>query len=724
MRQAHYAAGDQVNQAQGKLYEASAEVGRLEGEIRFVVEGRQRVEQRLVAAARADRAVGAAAATMPRPRSRPWPARASTPRSRPNCWPPSSKSTTRACPSWKTRSARPGRGQRASAPRWCRCSSRSRCWPPTSATSRTRAASSRCARERLRTDQNGARRARRGAPARAAGAARRRAGGAAESPMRACRSCRKPCRSSTTTAARGSRPSTPKAARHADLSARLDALEALQEKVKTDGKLAPWLAKHGLESLQGLWSRIHIELGWETALESALRERLGALEVSRLDMVRAFATDAPPAKLAFYSPPLAGLPPGASHAAAPVGPAAPGRRRPAGAAGRLAARLLHGRHLEEALAAARPAAARRGHLHPRAAMRSRRTACSFYAPDSEQAGLLARQQEMENLERQLRAQTLIADESRTALARAEAAYGDAAQRLVGGARARRPRPSRGARAAGRDAAAVATGRADPRPQRTAAPTWAKSTAQLEELQERRAAAEARFEELDMQLADSQERHAQLDETVIEAGRALADAASSTRSWSAQAQEATFAAAHARSAPRRTEPRDRDRQPAGRALTSETSARPTPTRPPVRRGRPGRAAGRAGAQARARSALAPRAASTTTSRSSCAPATSARLQLERELDPLRQRITDFQLKEQAARLGFEQYQQLLADARAPTWKRSRCDRDRQGQARRPAGRDRPADNAKWPRSARSTWRRSTNWPSPASARPSSTPSRPT
>ena len=47
IRQAHYAAGDQVNQSQGRLYEASAEVGRLEAEIRFVVEGRQRVEQRL-----------------------------------------------------------------------------------------------------------------------------------------------------------------------------------------------------------------------------------------------------------------------------------------------------------------------------------------------------------------------------------------------------------------------------------------------------------------------------------------------------------------------------------------------------------------------------------------------------------------------------------------------------------------------------------------------------
>jgi chromosome segregation protein len=41
----------------------------------------------------------------------------------------------------------------------------------------------------------------------------------------------------------------------------------------------------------------------------------------------------------------------------------------------------------------------------------------------------------------------------------------------------------------------------------------------------------------------------------------------------------------------------------------------------------------------------------------------RMQLERELDPLRQRITEFQLKEQAARLGFEQYEQQLADAQA-------------------------------------------------------------
>ena len=59
-------------------------------------------------------------------------------------------------------------------------------------------------------------------------------------------------------------------ARQADLTARLEALRALQEKVQTEGKLKPWLAKHGLDGLQGLWTKVHIEPGWEVALEAAL----------------------------------------------------------------------------------------------------------------------------------------------------------------------------------------------------------------------------------------------------------------------------------------------------------------------------------------------------------------------------------------------------------------------------------------------------------------------
>src|SRR5260370_28458874 len=88
-----------------------------------------------------------------------------------------------------------------------------------------------------------------------------------------------------------------------ELEARLAALKQLQENVQTEGKIQPWLDKHELGSLPRLWKKLHVEAGWETALESVLRERIAALEVSNLDWVKAFATDAPPAKLAFYAPP-------------------------------------------------------------------------------------------------------------------------------------------------------------------------------------------------------------------------------------------------------------------------------------------------------------------------------------------------------------------------------------------------------------------------------------
>ncbi|WP_051849293.1 hypothetical protein [Thiomonas sp. FB-Cd] len=73
--------------------------------------------------------------------------------------------------------------------------------------------------------------------------------------------------------------------------ARVHALKALQDKVMTQGRIQPWLARHGLEGMARLWTRIHIEPGWETALEAALRERLAALEVHSLDAMAGFAAD-------------------------------------------------------------------------------------------------------------------------------------------------------------------------------------------------------------------------------------------------------------------------------------------------------------------------------------------------------------------------------------------------------------------------------------------------
>ncbi len=44
MRQAHYAAGDRLHQAQGHLYQTNSEIGSLEAQIKFVIESRSRLQ--------------------------------------------------------------------------------------------------------------------------------------------------------------------------------------------------------------------------------------------------------------------------------------------------------------------------------------------------------------------------------------------------------------------------------------------------------------------------------------------------------------------------------------------------------------------------------------------------------------------------------------------------------------------------------------------------------
>ncbi|MDN5874577.1 MAG: chromosome segregation protein SMC, partial [Sinobacteraceae bacterium] len=105
----------------------------------------------------------------------------------------------------------------------------------------------------------------------------------------------------------------------ARLEARMAALTKLQEDVQKQGALQPWLEKHELSGLGRLWQKLHIETGWETALESVLRERMSALEVRQLDHTRAFAGhDTPPARLAFYQAPMAQPLPAASQGLTPL----------------------------------------------------------------------------------------------------------------------------------------------------------------------------------------------------------------------------------------------------------------------------------------------------------------------------------------------------------------------------------------------------------------------
>ncbi|HAU56499.1 MAG TPA: chromosome segregation protein SMC, partial [Comamonadaceae bacterium] len=282
---------------------------------------------------------------------------------------------------------------------------------------------------------------------------------------------------------------------------------------------------------------------------------------------------------------------------------------------------------------------------------------------SEQSGVLARAQEIERLDKELRAQALIAEESRTALVRAESAYADAAQRLTG---VRREASEAQGRAHElqvehlRLAQLVEQTRA--RSEQIGA-DLAEVEAQLADLQERRVTAEARFEELDMQLADSQERHAQLGDRVIEAERKLAESREQQRSLERQAQEATFSqrSLEARRAELSRTLAAADQQ--AQALQDERQ------RAQGELERLSDAAAQGGLQdvlaqkmEREKELAAQRSQYddlTTRLRGS----DERRMQLERAMDPLRARITELQLKEQAARLGLEQYTTLLQDAQA-------------------------------------------------------------
>ena len=326
--------------------------------------------------------------------------------------------------------------------------------------------------------------------------------------------------------------------RHADLGARLGALQALQEKVQVENKLKPWLAKHGLDALAGLWTRIRIDAGWEAALEAALRERLGALEIGRLDTLRAFAADAPPARLAFFT--AAATP----HAASPGGLPRLAERLHLGDSG-LAALLgdwLEGVYTAADFDAALAARSSLGHgevVMTREGHAVSQFAVSFYAPDSEQAGLLARAQEIENLGRQTKAQSLIADESRSRLVRAEAAATDAAAQLATSQRGAAEAQS----FAHRQQVELM------RLAQLSAQTEARRLqlggeregldGELADLTGRRQASEAAFEALDVELGVAQEKHAELDGVVIDARNALAASADELRALERRAQETQF-----------------------------------------------------------------------------------------------------------------------------------------------------------------------------------------
>lgn len=203
------------------------------------------------------------------------------------------------------------------------------------------------------------------------------------------------------------------------LEARLEALQSLQADVMQNKELEPWLIKHGLQASSPLWQKIHIEAGWDMALESVLGERLSALEISSLDAAVSLAADQPPMRMMLYQKPTA-MPFNEQHPG--FKPLLSLVRCPDPDLKGLLALWLDGVFVVDTL---EEALSKREQLAPGARLVVQQGhvvdsyGLLFYAADNAQAGMLARQQEIDNLQREIKAERLISEQLSTSLQQAE-----------------------------------------------------------------------------------------------------------------------------------------------------------------------------------------------------------------------------------------------------------------------------------------------------------------
>jgi len=452
---------------------------------------------------------------------------------------------------------------------------------------------------------------------------------------------------------------------NAQLEARLHALKQLQESVQSQGKVQPWLEKHELNGLPRLWQKLHIDAGWETALEAILRERTAALEMSNLDWAKAFFGDAPPAKLALYSPNPA--------AAVPVGDA-PDGLKPFLNLLQLndpGLRALMQDWLRDIYVAedTNAAFADRAKLPPGACFVTRqghtigKSSVRFYASDSEQDGMLARQQEIENITKQLRAQHMLADEARTRSARAESVLAQLTQRL----QEYRQRDNLLTQT-------VHSLQIEVMKQSEVLERFNQRSTQIEadlaeiaqqesEQQQVKLESEAKFEQLDIELAEIQEKHEDGQTDYLAKEQQLNDARQRLRELERSAQEAQFAEKSHRNKI------DELKRSIATALEQAAQLFANMQQGHLELESLDDQAAQAGLQSllekrsEQERALADARHELDQLTQKLRQHEESRMQVERSLQPQRDRIMELQLKEQAARLNQEQYAQQLIEAQA-------------------------------------------------------------
>ncbi len=207
------------------------------------------------------------------------------------------------------------------------------------------------------------------------------------------------------------------------LEARFAALDKLQSDMRAASKIQGWLDKHGLGKQALFWQQLRVDTGWEAAVQAVLRHRAQALHLhsaSALDGLASLAKDAPPAAVSFFS--AAAVPAPSAVFTAPSLLSRVKLQDPAlaGVAGTWLGHAYCADSLQAALSqrASLPAGAvwvtAEGH-------RVDAVSVQLYAPETLEDNALARQQELDHLTLQLKAEQLQSSKAQANLQRCQAA---------------------------------------------------------------------------------------------------------------------------------------------------------------------------------------------------------------------------------------------------------------------------------------------------------------
>jgi chromosome segregation protein len=444
-----------------------------------------------------------------------------------------------------------------------------------------------------------------------------------------------------------------------DTTAKLEALQGLQASLEAQDKTQPWLESHGLQSLAPVSSKLQVQARAALAVEAALRDALHARRVERLDMVAGLLQDNLPARVGFVAPSAGSVQQDVDPVPSTIGldslKSMASSSDPA-----IESALqswLHGcfwaNDLNEALSARKHLApgarifTAQGHAVDHHSVRS-------YAAEDARDGVLQRRSQIENLEKQSRAQRLLSEQARSTALQAQA---QAAQ-LQEQTRALRDEHAQALRILGDRRLAM---EAFSQKVESARAARQRLQADEQEVEQASAALEQsiqveleRFDALDAELAMHQEQAEQLRDSLLQAQQQQTQAAERLRTSERAWRDAQFTVRELQTTQQRLDSDRTQREAALEQARSELAQVQTTLDESVDLGLREQLQQALEAQSQAQSELAQARARMDEAQSGLRSALEERSRYEQAQEPVRALLQSLALEQQAARLAAEQY----------------------------------------------------------------------